>query len=324
LTISQAQTGSQTGGQAPPPPPPGSTLVGQGSGAPIDPRLDFLKAEYDACSRRYNDIYSSVWRIFSYLAVAGGAVFGLGTNDLHLGLRVLFAGIPIGFWYFVSYRPLDLYACHVAERAAAIESQINALVFPGAPTSGLRHFTEYVESRKNPPTPLPKPGKGFSSKLDWSLSHGLTALFQWYAFQFLHCPKDEHRNRVSLRMRVFFRTFTVAILILSFFHFRSNGLTLCPKRDTQKLELTSADVAKVAEAVKASTHKVQLESQGLQEVADALRRDARTIMLRSIDVEAIASAIRDSQKPIPQQLNIPELVQIADALKARSQAESRK
>ncbi len=109
--------------------------------API-PALDAYKLEYQLAAARYENIYKALWQIFSYLSVVTGALLTFGGEHLQQNLVWALASVPLLFWYFSAYLPLDRYGNLCLGRLAGIETDIN-----GLSGSNIKHYTIFKESR---------------------------------------------------------------------------------------------------------------------------------------------------------------------------------
>lgn len=112
------------------------------NGAPPNPALEAYKLEYQLAAARYENIYKALWQIFSYLSVVTGALLTFGGERLQQNLVWLLASVPLLFWYFSTYLPLDRYGNLCLGRLAGIETDIN-----GLSASIIKHYTIFNESR---------------------------------------------------------------------------------------------------------------------------------------------------------------------------------
>lgn len=112
------------------------------NGAPPNPALEAYKLEYQLAASRYENIYTAIWQIFSYLAAVTGAILTFGGDRFHQNLLWVLASLPLFFWYLSTYLPLDRYGHHCLDRLAGIENDIKGL--SGAT---LKHYSDFKESR---------------------------------------------------------------------------------------------------------------------------------------------------------------------------------
>lgn len=118
----------------------GSAAAGAGA---ADPVLELLKLEYKTAATRYNNIYESVWTIFSYLSAVSGAIVAFGPDKVRWDLLTVIAALPLLFWFWSTYLPLDEYGQHTLERLSAIETNFKNQY--GAPVG---FFSEFDKHRK--------------------------------------------------------------------------------------------------------------------------------------------------------------------------------
>ena len=112
------------------------------NGAAPSPALDAYKLEYQLAADRYENIYKALWQIFSYLSVVTGGLLTFGGEHLQQNLVWALASVPLLFWYFSTYLPLDRYGNLCLGRLAGIETDIN-----GLSGSTIKHYTIFKESR---------------------------------------------------------------------------------------------------------------------------------------------------------------------------------
>jgi hypothetical protein len=93
---------------------------------PEDRVVDLYKLEYERAAERYNNIYQSMWTIFSYLtAIAAGILtFGVKTGIESHELRAI-ALAPLLFWFWTTYLPLDRYGNEAWNCLGRIERTLN-------------------------------------------------------------------------------------------------------------------------------------------------------------------------------------------------------
>lgn len=94
--------------------------------AKSDKRFELYKLEYTTGVQRYEDIYKSLWTIFNYMAILAGGIlaFGKGSGASH-NLIIAIACVPLLFWFWATYLPLDSYGKLVEKRMKAIEELFN-------------------------------------------------------------------------------------------------------------------------------------------------------------------------------------------------------
>ncbi len=103
--------------------------------------IELYKLEYEKAAERYQEIYKSMWTMFSYLTAVSAGLVTFGAGRLHQALFI--ALVPLEFWFWTTYLPLERYGNRVAVRLGRIERSLNALV----PDLEMKHFTELAADR---------------------------------------------------------------------------------------------------------------------------------------------------------------------------------
>ncbi|HEX8456658.1 MAG TPA: hypothetical protein VF656_04985 [Pyrinomonadaceae bacterium] len=104
-----------------------------------DPALELYKVEYEKAVERYLDIYKSIWTNFSYMSIVAGGILTFGSQIFSVKeTSILLASIPLFFWYFATYLPLNKYGDQTAERLVEIEAIVNWKF-----QTQLNHFTKF-------------------------------------------------------------------------------------------------------------------------------------------------------------------------------------
>jgi hypothetical protein len=109
---------------------------------PDDHTLELYKMEYEKCADRYENIYKAIWTNFSYIAITSGAILTFGSTRLDLNHAALIACIPLIFWFWATFMPLDSYGDEANERLKLIENTINQ-----AFNVELGHYTNFFDRR---------------------------------------------------------------------------------------------------------------------------------------------------------------------------------
>jgi hypothetical protein len=102
---------------------PSSEVVSMPSKEEI--KLELLELEYEKCCLRYEDLYKAVWNQFNYFIIATGAVLALGKDTVAIPLLICIATIPLIFWFWITFEPLNQYGDKVSFRAFEIETSLN-------------------------------------------------------------------------------------------------------------------------------------------------------------------------------------------------------
>jgi hypothetical protein len=99
--------------------------------------MQLYTLEYQKAAERYENIYRSIWTIFSYLAVlaAGFLTFGASRIDKHASIFIAMS--PLLFWFWTTYLPLDRYGNRALGRLAELEPFLNSRF-----KTALKHFTQ--------------------------------------------------------------------------------------------------------------------------------------------------------------------------------------
>jgi hypothetical protein len=77
--------------------------------------------EYQKAAERYDNIYRSIWTIFSYMTVVAGGFLAFGADRIEPHALICIASIPLLFWLLTTYLPLDRYGTQVIKRLGQIE-----------------------------------------------------------------------------------------------------------------------------------------------------------------------------------------------------------
>jgi hypothetical protein len=83
--------------------------------------FEWLKAEYGALIKHFEEVWKSGAQNFSYMAVASAAILTFGSNRLRLEITFLLAWMPLAIWFLVTYLPFSLYGHHLRQRLRCIE-----------------------------------------------------------------------------------------------------------------------------------------------------------------------------------------------------------
>lgn len=124
--------------QQPPPTGPGGT-VGTKSTAP---KLELYKLEYERAAIRYEDIYKAVWQIFSYLTAISAALLAFGGDRLQQNLFFFLVCVPLVFWFWATYWPLNKYGDLCLDRLVDLEKELNE-----EHKTKLSHYTDFKRRR---------------------------------------------------------------------------------------------------------------------------------------------------------------------------------
>jgi MFS family permease len=107
--------------------------------------IDAYLAEYAQCANTYTSTYATIWSagaLFTATSAAFLVVAGLQSGPIRAA--VLFAPLPIIFWYLGLFRPMNRYAELRTKRLERIEHLLNR----GVPGLHMEHFHEFNQVRR--------------------------------------------------------------------------------------------------------------------------------------------------------------------------------
>jgi hypothetical protein len=94
-----------------------------------DKILRLYELEYKTGVKRHDDIYKSMWTNFSYMAILAGGILTFGKDRVPVEWIAILACLPLLFWFWASFLPLDRYGNLVAKRITEIERVLNKSYF---------------------------------------------------------------------------------------------------------------------------------------------------------------------------------------------------
>ena len=121
-----------------------------------DAALRLYTIEYQKAAERYDHIYRSMWLIFSYLTAVGAGFLAFGSDIFEPHALIAIAAIPVLFWFWTTYLPLDRYGNRTVKRLAEIECLLNHDFH-----TQMNHFTNFAhplglwESLRKDGQPIP-------------------------------------------------------------------------------------------------------------------------------------------------------------------------
>lgn len=89
-----------------------------------DHALEAYKLAYQIAANRYDNIYRSVWTIFSYMTVVAAAILSFGGQRFYGEPLTLFGSLPLIFWFWTTYLPLNRYGDQTLDNLAELEGRI--------------------------------------------------------------------------------------------------------------------------------------------------------------------------------------------------------
>jgi hypothetical protein len=90
-----------------------------------DAAVDLYKTEYQLAAARYENIYAAIWQNFSYMSAISGAVLAFGGDRLQPHFLWFIVCLPLVFWYWATFEPLDRYGETTATHLSDIERRLN-------------------------------------------------------------------------------------------------------------------------------------------------------------------------------------------------------
>lgn len=110
--------------------------------------LKLYELEYRIAAGRYENIYKAIWQNFSYMAALSAGILAFSSKALPLSTVVALSCIPLLFWFFATYLPMDHYARQARRRAAEIEEVL---------TNAILHKSETANPDTDSGSPAQRP-----------------------------------------------------------------------------------------------------------------------------------------------------------------------
>lgn len=110
---------------------------------PDEAALHLYKLEYEKGAERYENIYRSMWSIFSYLTAVTAGLLAFGSDRINPHALIWIAAIPLLFWFWTTYLPLDRYGNRAVDRLVEIERLLNNRFH-----TQVDHFTNFRSLRR--------------------------------------------------------------------------------------------------------------------------------------------------------------------------------
>ena len=107
-----------------------------------DDAFDAYKLVYQTAASRYDNIYRSVWTIFSYMTVVAAAILSFGGQRFYGEPLTLLGSLPLIFWFWTTFLPLNRYGDQTLKNLVQIEERINT--HAGVTVD---HFTSFQTNR---------------------------------------------------------------------------------------------------------------------------------------------------------------------------------
>jgi hypothetical protein len=90
-----------------------------------DRAMELYKLEYQKAAERYDNVYRSIWTIFSYLTAVAAGFLAFGADRIEPHALICIAAVPLLFWFWTTYMPLDRYGNEVINRLGQIECTLS-------------------------------------------------------------------------------------------------------------------------------------------------------------------------------------------------------
>jgi hypothetical protein len=124
--------------------------------------MQLYKVEYEKAAERYDNIYRSIWTIFSYMTAVAAGLLAFGSDKIEWRPLVCLAATPLLFWFWTTYMPLDRYGNQVVNRLRELECLLREdfgadLKHFHGPAHGLSLCGGMVRAIFNPDAYSPKP-----------------------------------------------------------------------------------------------------------------------------------------------------------------------
>lgn len=104
-----------------------------------DRAVQLYTLEYQKAAERYENVYRSIWTIFSYLTAVAAGLLAFGSDRIEPHALVCIAASPLLFWFWTTYLPLDRYGNQTVMRLNDLEKLLNDRF-----GTHLNHFSRYA------------------------------------------------------------------------------------------------------------------------------------------------------------------------------------
>lgn len=168
----------------------GGTTVTSGRNPSSDAALELYKLEYERAAIRYEDIYKAMWQNFSYLAAVTGGILAFGGERFQDNLFWSLTCLPLVFWFWGTYMPLDRYGKNCGKRLKAIEEMLNKKY-----GTNLDHYRGFERRRSEK-----RWARIFKVRVVYiaaPLFLVLTGFFFWNLFQFIRTGTPALREKTA-------------------------------------------------------------------------------------------------------------------------------
>lgn len=158
-----------------------------------DRAMELYKLEYEKAAERYDNVYRSIWTIFSYLTAVAAGFLAFGKDNIQPDALIGIAASPLVFWFWTTYLPLDRYGTEVIRRLGEIECILNRDFHVH-----LNHFKPYAGKELRVITGLFKACKARDACKVWSeLCRARCAIFVFFVVLHIVFVREMVRFRHS-------------------------------------------------------------------------------------------------------------------------------
>ncbi len=155
--------------------------------------LEAYQLEYQLASSRYENIYKAIWQIFSYLSAVTGALLTFGGDHFQQNLLWVLVSLPLLFWFFSTFRPMNRYGDLCLSRLVEIEAGLNRLS-----GSDLKHYTDFKEKASKGPRVRHAVKTLFAFLMILFVVNGYKTARAWCHDEPLIRPKSSETKPISL------------------------------------------------------------------------------------------------------------------------------
>lgn len=104
---------------------------------------------YKVCAERHENITKSVWVQFNYLAIGVGALVAFARERFLAEVLILLVSLPLLFWFFGTFEPLNQYADQTVAALAEAEVMLNdSAKHQGAAEYPFTHYKRFQHPQR--------------------------------------------------------------------------------------------------------------------------------------------------------------------------------
>jgi hypothetical protein len=97
---------------------------------------------YEVAAKRYENLYQSMWTIFSYMSAIAAAIFTFAGSRTYIEPLLACGLLPLVFWYVTTYFPLDRYGDACLQDLKRLETCLQDL------SIGAKQFKGFDDKRQ--------------------------------------------------------------------------------------------------------------------------------------------------------------------------------